>query len=84
MSNAERAKFEAWCDKHWGSLADRHKSATSGEWDAWQAGCAQQHRVGIAWVKEELKKLSELIEAQEREHLREHFDHVLADTDIEP
>jgi hypothetical protein len=34
----ERAAFEAWADKHWGNSAHLHKSATSGEWDAWQAG----------------------------------------------
>ena len=34
----ERAAFEAWADKHWGSNAYLHKSATSGEWVAWQAG----------------------------------------------
>jgi len=34
----ERAAFEAWANKHWGNSAYLHKSATCGEWDAWQAG----------------------------------------------
>lgn len=36
--NNERAEFEAWCDRQWGNSAYLHKSNTSSEWDAWQAG----------------------------------------------
>jgi hypothetical protein len=42
----ERAAFEAWADKHWGNSAHLHKSATSGEWDAWQAGRVDLAQVG--------------------------------------
>jgi hypothetical protein len=34
----ERAAFERWAAQRWGAEAYRHTSATSGEWDAWQAG----------------------------------------------
>ncbi len=34
----ERAAFERWAAQRWGAQAYRHTSATSGEWDAWQAG----------------------------------------------
>ena len=40
--STERAKFEAWCDKHWDTSAYLHKSRTCGEWAAWQA--ARQRR----------------------------------------
>jgi hypothetical protein len=42
----ERTAFEAWADKHWGNSAYLHKSATSGEWDAWQAGRVDLAQVG--------------------------------------
>jgi hypothetical protein len=38
----ERAAFEAWAAKRWGREAHRHTSATSGEWEAWQAGAAAE------------------------------------------
>ena len=38
--NDERAAFEAWADKHWGTSAYLHKSRTCGEWAAWQARAA--------------------------------------------
>jgi len=34
-----RETFEQWAAKQWGSDAWRHTSATSGEWEAFQAGC---------------------------------------------
>ena len=33
----ERLAFEDWADERWGREAHRHKSDTSGEWDAWRA-----------------------------------------------
>jgi hypothetical protein len=42
----ERAAFEAWCDEKWGSSAHLHKSATCGEWAAWQAGRVDLAQVG--------------------------------------
>jgi hypothetical protein len=33
----ERERFERWCDLEYGSNAYLHKSATCGEWAAWQA-----------------------------------------------
>jgi hypothetical protein len=39
----ERVAFEAWADKHWGNSAHLHKSATCGEWDAWQAAVRELH-----------------------------------------
>ena len=35
----DRETFEQWAAKQWGSDAWRHTSATSGEWEAFQAGC---------------------------------------------
>jgi len=37
LNATERAAFEAWASKKWGSEAYRHTSETSGEWEAWQA-----------------------------------------------
>lgn len=33
----ERLAFEDWAAERWGREAHRHKSDTSGEWDAWRA-----------------------------------------------
>lgn len=38
----ERAAFERWAAQRWGAEAYRHTSATSGEWDAWQAAVAAE------------------------------------------
>ncbi len=56
LGPAVRAAFEAWAAKAWGREAYRHTSATSGEWDAWQAAtlhernraatvCWDEHRI---------------------------------------
>lgn len=42
----ERAAFEAWAFKRWGAEAYRHTSATSGEWEAWQAARPKRVAVG--------------------------------------
>ena len=38
----ERLAFEDWADERWGREAYRHKSDTSGEWDAWRAATARE------------------------------------------
>ncbi len=42
----ERAAFEAWAAKRWGTDAYRHTSATSGEWEAWRAARPPRHEIG--------------------------------------
>ena len=40
-----RLAFEDWADERWGREAYRHKSDTSGEWEAWKAATARErHR----------------------------------------
>ena len=51
--NAERAKFEAWCDEYWDTSAYLHKSKTCGEWAAWRAA-----------VKECIKECCNVVDAQ--------------------
>ena len=44
----ERLAFEDWADERWGREAYRHKSDTSGEWDAWKAATARErHRCAL-------------------------------------
>lgn len=38
----QRLAFEDWADERWGHEAYRHKSDTSGEWDAWKAATARE------------------------------------------
>ncbi|HET8905461.1 MAG TPA: hypothetical protein VFN11_00710 [Ktedonobacterales bacterium] len=38
----EREAFEMWAKNRWGVHAWRHTSATSGEWEAWQAALAER------------------------------------------
>ncbi len=45
----ERAAFEAWCDVRWGNCAYLHKSATCGEWAAWQAAVAAERERNAGW-----------------------------------
>lgn len=37
-----RKAFERWCADTYGSQAYRHTSATSGEWEAWQASAVRE------------------------------------------
>lgn len=37
----QRLAFEDWADERWGREAYRHKSDTSGEWEAWKAARTQ-------------------------------------------
>lgn len=44
----ERLAFEDWADERWGREAYRHKSDTSGEWEAWKAATARErHRCAL-------------------------------------
>jgi len=38
----QRLAFEDWADERWGREAYRHKSDTSGEWEAWKAATARE------------------------------------------
>ena len=40
----ERLAFEDWADERWGREACRHKSDTSGEWEAWRAATVRPGR----------------------------------------
>ena len=44
----ERLAFEDWADERWGREAYRHKSDTSGEWEAWKAATERErHRCAL-------------------------------------
>ncbi len=51
----ERAKFEAWCDREYGAQAYLHKSATCGEWQAWQASLAMPSDAGTTSIQDVMR-----------------------------
>jgi hypothetical protein len=51
----KRAAFEQWAERHWGSQAYRHTSATSGEWDAFQAGAEAGSNEFLALLRPYIK-----------------------------
>lgn len=66
MSNAERAKFEAWCDEYWDSSAYLHKSRTCGEWAAWRAARVDLP-MALAQVDSLRTALERLLDARNKE-----------------
>ena len=72
--NAERAKFEAWCDEYWDTSAYLHKSRTCGEWAAWRAAVKECVRECCEQARDEVPSITDWDKAdQVVARIKEHF-----------